>query len=556
MSEPAGSSGRSGFFTVTSPAGQISRCEISSLPFFIGRQPDNQLTLRDTRISRQHARVTASDTGLVLEDLNSRHGTWINQARIESPHELRPGDTISFGFDDSYSLVFGRDEGGIAALKNAVPLPDEGTGLAKLRSLLEVARAVQCSLSADEVLTSVVDAALGVTGAERGFLLLRDNQRLTVRVARDNKGGSLSRDELRVPASMIDRALQDRRDLLTLQFMPEDIAALEPGATVAALQLRSVLCVPLIRVRTETSQDTLALRISDTIGALYLDSSHRGADLSEGNRELLETLAVEASTILENARLLEEERAKQRLEQEIEIAREIQRSLMPRMLPETGWLRAAGSCVATHRVGGDFFDIVEVRPDCWSVSVADVSGKGVSAALMASFLQGAFQLAPDSAAGIITMLDRVNRYLYQRTEGEKYATVFYSAILSEGPAGARMIWTNAGHCSPIVLRADGRMERLDTTSMPLGMLDIAPFSAEETRLLPGDRVAIFSDGLTEARNTEGREFAGELYELLSASPGKNAAETHDRVRKALKEFAGGILQADDQTLLVLEISPE
>jgi sigma-B regulation protein RsbU (phosphoserine phosphatase) len=187
--------------------------------------------------------------------------------------------------------------------------------------------------------------------------------------------------------------------------------------------------------------------------------------------------------------------------------------------------------------------------------VADVSGKGVSSALLASFLQGALQEAPESGDGIVAMLDRVNRYMYQRTEGEKYATVFYSVIQSQGSAGARMTWTNAGHCAPVVLRAGGGKERLDPTSMPVGILDITPFAIQETWLLPGDRLVIFSDGLTEAQDSGGREFAGEIDRLLSAWSGESASEIHERIRKSLKAFAGGKLQADDQTLLVIEISP-
>jgi serine phosphatase RsbU (regulator of sigma subunit) len=554
MSEPAGPTGRSGYFTVTSPAGQITRCEITSLPFLMGRQPDCQLVLRDTRISRQHASLTPSETGLVLVDLGSRHGTWVNQARLEGPHDLQPGDTITFGFDDSYQLEFGRDDGRRSTLENGLAAESNAAAsLSKLRSLLEVARAVQSSLSVDEVLISVVDASLRVTGAERGFLLLKSGVGLDVRVARENSGASLSRDELRVPTAIIDRALSERRDLLTLQFMPEDIAALEPDATVAALQLRSVLCVPLIRVRTETSQDTLAVGISDTIGALYLDSKNPGTDLSEGNRELLETLAIEASTILENARLLEEERARQRLERELEIAREIQLSLLPRIVPQSGWLRAAGSCVATHLVGGDFFDMVESRPGCWSVTVADVSGKGISSALLASFLQGAFQQAPEPAPDILAMLGRVNQYLYERTEGEKYATIFHAVLQRESRGEARLRWTNAGHCAPILLRASGEIETLAPTSMPVGMLDFTEFEVREMKLGHGDRLAIFSDGLTEAQGANGVEFDGELKRILGESRGLSAREIHDRVRGALKVFSAGKLQADDQTLLLLEI---
>jgi serine phosphatase RsbU (regulator of sigma subunit) len=146
-----------------------------------------------------------------------------------------------------------------------------------------------------------------------------------------------------------------------------------------------------VRVRATLSEDTcLSSPASETVGLLYMDSRTGAADLSGGNRELLQTLALEASTIIENARLLEQERGKIRLEKELSVAREIQSSLLPKRLPVDGWFRAAGSSIPSHQVGGDSFDIRQFHPDAWSVLVIDISGKGVSSALLASLLQGAF----------------------------------------------------------------------------------------------------------------------------------------------------------------------
>ena len=152
---------------------------------------------------------------------------------------------------------------------------------------------------------------------------------------------------------------------------------------------RSVVGVPLVRVRTGSAQETCIITSrSDTIGVIYLDSRQTAVDLSSGNRELLQTLALEASTILENARLLEEERIKQRMEEELSIAREIQTSLLPRRLPSEGWFRVAGSSIPSHEVGGDCFDVRQLSPNAWSLVVTDVSGKGVSSALLAALLAG------------------------------------------------------------------------------------------------------------------------------------------------------------------------
>ena len=161
-----------------------------------------------------------------------------------------------------------------------------------------------------------------------------------------------------------------------------------PDRSVASLELRSVICVPLVRIRAGQGDATSVIAAAnDTVGVLYMDSKISAADLAGGNRELLQTLAIEASTVLENARLLEEERGKRLMEEELNLARSIQQSLLPRALPTDGWLRACGSSLASREVGGDYFDAHPVHEDCWSAVVADVSGKGVSSALLASLLQ-------------------------------------------------------------------------------------------------------------------------------------------------------------------------
>src|SRR5262249_50260324 len=160
-------------------------------------------------------------------------------------------------------------------------------------SLMEVARALQNSLSTQEVLTTVVDAALSVTRCERGFLLLRKGGELEVAVARDAQGKQLPAEDLRVPTSVIQRALRTRRDLLSMNFDPMAEQGVRPEKSIAALELRSVVCIPLVQIRTGSSDETrISTAAESTIGLLYLDSRALPADLSAGSRELLQTLAM------------------------------------------------------------------------------------------------------------------------------------------------------------------------------------------------------------------------------------------------------------------------
>src|SRR5262249_18154671 len=153
---------------------------------------------------------------------------------------------------------------------------------------------------------------------------------------------ALPPEDLRVPTSVIHKALTSRRDLLSMSFDPQ-AADVRADQSVMALELRSVVCLPLVQIRSGSEETRMSTAAESTVGLLYLDSRISPADLSAGNRELLQTLAIEASTILENARLMEEERVKLKIENELKVARDIQQGLLPGTMPREGWFRAAGT---------------------------------------------------------------------------------------------------------------------------------------------------------------------------------------------------------------------
>jgi len=550
---PQGQPGRTAGLVVINPSGTRTRVAIHPLPFLIGRQSDSHLVIRDNRASRTHARIVLDDGCWFIEDLQSRHGVYVNGHRVER-QRLAPADRIEFGFADSWKLVFSLEEEELGRLleRATLPVSPGGTGsegLGKLRALAEVSRALQSSLSSDEVLASVVDAALAITSTERGFLLLGGQDSLSIRIARDRFGAPLNDAELQMPVSVIHRALHTRRELLSMNFDPLAAQGARPSMSVANLELRSVVCVPLVRVRTGSLQETLLASVRDTVGLLYLDSREVQADLSAGNRELLQTLALEASTVLENARLLEEERAKQRMEEELNVARKIQNDLLPRELPLTGWFRAAAASIPSREVGGDYYDLRAIAADRWVVVVADVSGKGVSAALLAALLQGAFLLGAEAALPTEVMMSRVNHFLNDRTQGEKYATAICCSIRRDGT----LRWVNAGHPRPYLIRRDGSTTRLASTGLPLGMLDTANYEVLEEKLAPGDRVLLFSDGLSEAENEPGEFFdPAALPQFVAEHRDGDLEGLPAALERALFEFTGTSVPADDVTIVALE----
>ena len=542
---------------VVDPHGHRSRVPVEPIPFQIGRQPENHLIVRDSRVSRSHARILIEETRYVLEDCGSRHGTFVNGKRVKRA-VLSNADRIEFGAQDGYSLHFALDgvelkrlmeQVGAGADKGQAP-HGVGGNLAKLRAILDLARTLQSSFSIDEVLASVVDTALTITGAERGFLMLRAAEGLETRVARNRNGRHLLESDLRVPREVLARALRSRRELLSMNFDPLGAEETRPQNSIADLELRSAICVPLVRIRAGLGDSTGVISAdNETVGVLYMDSRITAADMAGGNRELLQTLAIEASTVLENARLLQEEQAKQQMEEELRLARTIQQSLLPGKLPAEGWLLARGSSVASREVGGDYFDVTPVNSKCWSAVVADVSGKGVASALLASLLQGALITATDHPEAVGRRVERLNRFLLDRTGGEKYATVFYCILHADG----RMFYVNAAHCPPMVVRPGADRIELAATAMPVGLMEGAEFCVSEQLLQQGDKIVIYSDGVTEAQNANGDFFGKKrLREIVMSKAGANCAAIHDAIQEAVAGFTEGAVQSDDITVLVME----
>ncbi|MGA3043218.1 MAG: SpoIIE family protein phosphatase [Bryobacteraceae bacterium] len=563
MGTPAPEPAPSASVIVIDPSGHRSRVEIAPLPFKIGRQADNDLILRDSRASREHARIVREGGEYKIQDAGSRYGVFVNGNRVES-HALRNSDRIEFGFPDSYQLVFATEGAELNRLidqfgahEKSGPVsgvPGAGANLAKLRAILDVARTLQNGLSVQDVLNSVVDAALAITGAERGFLLLRTGGELETRVARNRQGATLPATDLRVPRRVIKRALEQRRDLLSMNFDPQGTGEFQPERSVVDLELRSVISVPLVRIGKVRGDATSVLSTAEeTAGVLYMDSRLAAADLAGGNRELLQTLAIEASTILENARLLEEERIKQRIEEELGVARSIQQGLLPRSLPADGWFRACGSSVASHQVGGDYYDVIPSGPHAWTVVVADVSGKGVSSALLAALLQGAFLAVSHGDDALPKRLERINEFLNERTAGEKYATVFYGLLERAG----RLHYVNAGHCPPLIVRQSGAIESLAATAMPVGLVEAAEFGAGETTLDSGDKIVIYTDGVTEAQNLQGEFFGRQkLRQVVAEHHADECQALHEAIQSAVGAFTESAPQADDITLVVIEYRGE
>ena len=520
---------------VIEPSGVHREVPLSASPFRIGRQAGNELTVRDSRISRQQAQIVSVNGSWVLEDMGSRHGTFVNGEKVLR-HELQPKDKIDFGMADSYRLVFIGEGATIEELVERVEAPaptQAGTReLYHLGVLLDVARTMGTGLSLEDVLTAVVDAAIQVTRTERGVLLLANapGGELQLVVGRDAKRGTLRPDQLQVSQSVVKRVANSRRELI-VSDTGEDTGGMTAGESVARLELHTIVAIPVDKLPViETLDATISTRQGELLGVLYLDSHVPSSAFTDLDREVLRTLAREAATVIENARLFAASRAKARLDHEIEIASQIQHTLLPKALPNTPEIAVAGSTLSCHSVGGDCFDVIQLGGGRHGFFVGDVSGKGISAALLATLLQGVFFTTAAMDISLPGVFSRVNLYLCERSGEDRYATVFYGVLDKMG----RFEYVNAGHVPPLLRRKSGALEGLGSANFPVGMFAEAEYQSSRVQLDPGDFLVVYTDGVSEAQNPQNELFEeARLRRIMESFTGETVEQLGDAIREGM-----------------------
>jgi sigma-B regulation protein RsbU (phosphoserine phosphatase) len=541
---------------VVDPNGVRRDVAISIFPFRIGRQAGNELTLRDSRVSRQQAQITDVNGTMVLEDMGSRHGTFVNGEKILR-HELKVSDQIDFGVPDSYHVIYVGEGATIEELVERIDAPAPAQSgpreLHHLGVLLDVARTLSSGLSLEDILTTVGDAAIAVTRTERGVLLLANSAgQLETAVARNAQRGTLRPEEMQVSQGVVKRVASSRREIIVGDTVADaaDAGRMNQGESITRLDLHTVVAIPIDKKPVIEAVDaTIAARQSDLLGILYLDSRAPSSTFSALDREVVRTLAHEAATVVENARLFSAARLKARLDHEIEIASKIQQGLLPKELPNLPHVAMAGSTLACYSVGGDCFDVIELDGGRHGFFLGDISGKGISAALLATLLQGIFFTTASTDIPLPGVFSRVNKYLCERSGGDRYATVFYGVLDKMGG----FEYVNAGHVPPLIRRRSGAIERLDLASFPVGMFPEADYASASVKLEKDDFLVIYTDGVSEAVNIQGEMFEEErLQHLLENFKGQTVDELAGTIREGVKAFSEGAAQSDDITILVVQ----
>lgn len=510
------------------------------LPFTIGRRETNDLRLGGSEVSREHAEIAVEQGKFVLRDKASRYGTFVN-GEPASECELRPGDRIRLGRGGGADLLFlAGDEERSLNTRSTTGARDD---LRQITALLEGFRALGSGRVLQEVLELVLDAAIEISGAERAFIMLSGSEgTLEFKLARGRQKQSLTDSTFKVSRKIPEEVFRVGRTKAVADLLDGGMADAHMGTV--ALGIRNVVCVPLNFVRYVESSE--ARGEDQRIGVLYLDSREKGTLLSETTRGALETLAAEASVAIENANLYRDKLEKAKMEREMQIAAEIQQSLLPKPKVSLGFVEAYAASIPCRSIGGDFFDYIHEPGTAFGFTLGDVAGKGPPAALMSALMQGMFAAQAQYADGPASAVTHMNKALCRRGLESRFVTLMFG-IIKDG----KLTYCNAGHNPPFVLGKSG-VRRLEEGGPVVGLLEFAPFAQDTVPLDPGDVIIVFSDGVSEALNAAGEEFGdARLEEVAAAVSDSSSADIVERIVAAVKVFTKGAPQSDDITCMVI-----
>ncbi len=520
---------------------------LNRTPFNVGRKVDKDLVIADPRVSRDHAQIMQEGLDFFLVDLGSKHGTFVNGERIQR-QKLERGDRLEFGARDSAYVLFNPAHATSNTAReflsqiSVIGIKPEATELDKLNLFLEAARKLNTAGVLDEILMTMLDVTLQLTRAERGYVFLKDEEgKLRLAAGRNAKKEPLL-DDKTISHSILEESMRSNSEfLLTDTSQSADLAGRQ---SIVAYDLRTVVCIPLRKMQVHSTRDAQTPSpngsVSEAMGVLYVDSRFASRDISGVDQKILHVIATEAASLIENARLVQAEEEARRYQQELTIAASIQQRLMQVKIPEVPFARLRGKNLSCKEIGGDFFDALNTK-DGLAVVLADVSGKGVSAALLASTLQGMIYSHLSAGMPLLDVIIVVNRFFTEKMIGEKYATVLLARLKRDG----ELEYVNCGHVPPLLVCA-GEVIRPPHGNVPVGLLADATFESSTCQMKSGDRFIIVTDGVTEAENAMGEFFDDSRLEKAAAK-----SPTLEGIFSAVSEFCAGNPLNDDCTVVEL-----
>jgi len=532
--------------------------ELDKDEFSIGRGTVNDLHFRSPWLSRLHAKLVRRRGDFYLSDAGSRNGTFLNGELLRAEQLLRHGDVIALGelqlhFIDvvtsplrvsnvavplnatgtvminSDELVFGRyreapataELGQIDAAQSLMP------------ALTAAASALISHYPLEELVELVMNLIFEAVVAERGALLLRsrDDEESDLRIAAQRGYGE--GEEVQISRTIIKEVLENRKAVLMLDARTDE--RFDQAQSILLQGIHSIICAPLWNNR-------------EVIGLLYLDHRVTGQMFNEHDLRLVGLIANMAAVKIENVLLLEEQLEKKRMEEQLALGAKIQRGLLPAQIPQIPGYELFGENQSCYEIGGDYYDFIPKGDGKLAVVIADISGKGVGAALLMAVLQASLRSLIHTAAAPAELVVQLNRVLVENSPPNKFATLFYAEL---DPQAHTIEYVNGGH-NPALVRAQGKIEELRSSGPIVGLIPDVRFESRRISLAPGGVLLLYTDGISELTDADGEEFGTErLIALLREPDPADASSLAQAIRDRMEDFCAAEGPADDTTLVVV-----
>ena len=532
---------------------ESKRYAIEDDEVLIGRSSDSDIKIAGSRaISRHHAKIIKENEGCAIVDLKSTHGTFVNDDRIERK-VLQEGDQIRLGQTE---VVFTQEaldtvptasstaenlHKSLAHLSSVFSSPDyeEYSALKKINCVLEVQYQWGQKFSPDEAFGQILSAVLDISGAERGCIFVKEDDDLEYVSGMNAKGHMFTQSQFRASQSCVKQVAVTGEPVFMTGGIEGELAQQE---SVLEMNLRAIACLPLRGISSES--DRLEL-----LGILYLDSTKTMHALSGLDKKIVLKLAGEAGNGLEKLEMIRSIEERKRTEQEMAVAHEIQQRLLPQSFPEFGDFSISAICEPTRHVGGDLYDFLELRPEELIGVLADVSEKGVGAAVLSALLQGALDMECRTGESLSNVLEAINQLMYKRSPSNGFVTLFLFSLDPNGKGE----FVGAGHNPAYLYRAaSGEIDELVSQGMVLGAFPSAKYESSPLEINRGDVLVVYSDGITEAADSEGGMFGEErLMDVIRSNAPAGTKVLQEKILEAVSQFTKGMYQTDDMTFVLI-----
>ncbi len=547
-------------------AGQSVEHELVRDETLIGRSEDCTILVPQTMtmVSRRHARILKQGPQFLLEDLNSGNGTVLNGTKITGPSVLKNEDRIKIG---PMLMVFSdvprrggadRETPTVTDVRVNVQFTDEaddqseitstidvGTNrfgtlevqpAVKLKALIQLSQVLAGTVELEKLLPRILEVLFSVfPGADRGCIMLKDvaTGQMTPRAMKHRREDE---DEtVKLSRTIIRKVLEAKAGILSADAVSD--SAFAASESIASFTIRSMMCVPLLGLDGEP------------LGLIHIDTQNASRKFSKDDLDLLTAVAGQAAIAYETARLITSYLEKQKYDNEMKIAANVQRALLPERLPTAPGYEFYASYESAQAVGGDYYDCLTLPGNRICLAFGDVAGKGVPASLVMSRLSSVVQNTLEFVQDVGQAAERINSHMCANAVEGRFVT-FVLAIVDLNSHQLSLII--AGHMSPMIRRPDGTIEEFpeDIVGLPLGVADGMSFDVVTRSIAPGETIVIYTDGVSEAMNPGNDLYGEDRLRALIQSHAPAPEALGRAILADVRQHAAGREQNDDITLMV------